>query len=84
MVIILSVNLKSKILLRKEIYGDYKKKSLKPRENGIGIKSAPLESAWSKTLHRTITAIHLEHKEKALFCMGSTDVSPFLLFFVFS
>jgi hypothetical protein len=76
-VTIISVHLKSKSLLRKEIYDDLQKKPETPREwRHIKIKSAPLESALSKTLYREITISLTEQQRKSLFCIGSTDLFP--------
>jgi hypothetical protein len=46
MIAIVSVNLRNKNLLRKEIYGDFEKEPETPRKwRQIEIKSPPLESA---------------------------------------
>ena len=83
MVTIISVRLKSKSLLRKEIYGDFGKKPENPQKwCQMKMKSVPLESALSKALLRENTVSLLKQQGKLLFCMGSTDLSP-VFFFVF-
>jgi hypothetical protein len=82
---IISVCLKSKSSLQKEIYGDFEKKpETPPKWRQIKTKSAKLESELLKTSCRAITVPLLEQQGKSLFCIGSTDLSPFSLFFFLS
>ena len=65
MVTIILVRLKSKSLLREEIYDDFEKKPETPRKwRQIKMKSVPLESPWSKPLYREITVPLLEQQRK--------------------
>ena len=55
MATIISVCLKSKSLLRKEIYGDFEKTSETPQKwRQINMKSLSLEAVWSRTLYKEI------------------------------
>ena len=65
---IISVCLKSKSLLQKEIYGDFENRpETPPQWRQIKMKSTILESEWAKTIYREITVPHLEQQGKSLF-----------------
>ena len=78
MVTIISVRLKSKSLLRKEINGDFEKKPEIPHKwSQIKINSVPLESAWSDTMYREIRVPLLELQRKSLFASATLVCLPF-------
>ena len=65
---IISVCLKSKSLLQKEIHGDFENRpETPPQWRQIKMKSTILESEWAKTIYREITVPHLEQQGKSLF-----------------
>ena len=81
MAIIISVRLRSKSLLRKEVYDDLKKslKTLKMPSDQIKNNTIVI-SMVENLLQRNYSPPSLNSKKINFFCLGSTDLSPFFSF----